>query len=215
MRRMYDSISPENWPSDGDLYAGYVGGAWPTYTNGTAAAHAHGKPVVSIAVASTFDALVLDVEKGDAPPELAPGWVQRQRDQGVDPTVYCEAFALPSVRAAFQTAKVAEPWYWIAAYSMATPAVFRMAPTVVAHQFGGDRGAGWDISAVADHWPSIDPPEDDMYTDDDRKRDVEIHDMLTLLTKGADGFGVEPTPVAVTETHKLVKEIATAHGISD
>jgi len=194
---MYDSIYAAKLPSGGDLYAGYVGGGWPTFADGELAARFPGVPLVSIAVASYFDAMVLDVERGDATPDLAPSWAQRQRARGQTPTVYCTTSVLPTVRAAFAHAGVAEPFYFLANYTMPAGSVFDLAPGVVAHQYGGDRTAGWDVSLVADHWPGVDE-EDDM-TPAQAQQLQEVHDMLVLVTQGAKGFGILPTPVAVSD----------------
>lgn len=64
----------------------------------------------------------------------------------------------------------------------------------------GDTGDWWGRYFPTSHAAS---QEDDM-TDADRKMLSEVHDMLTLLTKGAANFGVLPTPVAVSEIHRAV-----------
>jgi hypothetical protein len=93
---------------------------------------------------------VLDVERYDATPDQAPGWVQRRRAAAVDPSVYCNASTWPSVRQAFADAQVAEPHYWIAKYdgnaSIPTDAVAKQHTNT----------AGWDESSVADYWPGVD-----------------------------------------------------------
>lgn len=61
----------------------------------------------------------------------------------------------------------------------------------------GDRNDWWDRYFV--HAAQ----EEDM-TDAERKLLSEVHDMLTLLTKGAEAFGVMPVPVAVSEIHRAV-----------
>lgn len=76
MLTMYDSINVAAIPKDAKAVAGYVGGHWPTYpTLLKQFPHAH---VLSIAVASTQDAMCLDVEQGDATNETAKRWMKRQ-----------------------------------------------------------------------------------------------------------------------------------------
>jgi hypothetical protein len=149
---MYDGIDSDAGliPTDAQLVAGYVDGdyAWSSADWARFPHSVH----VPIAVHSGTDAgIVLDVEAGDATPAESVGWVQTRRRAGADPTVYCSRSVWPSVRAAFQAAKVAEPHYWIADYDgdTAIPA------GAVAHQY--ESGAHWDLSSVADYWPGVDP----------------------------------------------------------
>jgi hypothetical protein len=147
---MYDAVTVANVPADATLVAGYGDGYW----NNAAAFKARfpGAIVVEIAV-SSHDNLgqVLDVETGDATPAEAPGWVQMRRAAGVHPTVYCNSSTWPQVRAAFASAGVAEPEWWIAQYDN-DPTLF---PGTVAKQYA-DPGP-YDLSSVAPFWPGIDP----------------------------------------------------------
>lgn len=85
---MYDSIDISQIPKTAPAVAGYVGGRWPTFPKLKAKfPHAHR---LSIAVAADEDADMLDIEKYDATPWQAPGWVRRQRARGIRrPAVYC------------------------------------------------------------------------------------------------------------------------------
>ena len=150
-RRMYDSVHPGLIPLDCQLVAGYVDGAYRwTFADWVRFA---GKVTVPIAVsASTNDGIVLDVERFDATPAQAPGWVTMRRAAGKDPSVYCSQSVWPTVRNAFIDAQVPEPHYWIAAYPGDGPVVPAGA---VAHQWV-DHG-DYDESVVADYWPGIDP----------------------------------------------------------
>jgi hypothetical protein len=156
MRKMYDAVTPANIPGDAQLVAGYLTGPyawkpadWARFPN---------IPHVGIATQAIYSVgQVLDVETGDATPAQAPGWVQKRRAAGVDPTCYCNSSTWPSVRAAFQAAGVPEPHYWIAKYDQ-NPA---LPAGAVAKQHTNT--AGWDLSSVADYWPGVDPaPEDNM-----------------------------------------------------
>jgi hypothetical protein len=109
--------------------------------------------VTIVKKASTNDGHVLDVERGDAEPVEAPGWVKIRRAAGADPTVYCNASTWPAVRAAFSAAGVSEPHYWIAKYD-GDPTIPAGA---VAKQYRGDVAPGYDVSSVVDYWPGVDP----------------------------------------------------------
>jgi len=85
---MYDSIEPALMPSGGDVVAGYVGGSWPTFTNGDLARYAHGRRMLSIAVYPGLDADALDIEKSDATPAQAVEWAKRQLARGDRPALY-------------------------------------------------------------------------------------------------------------------------------
>jgi len=104
---------------------------------------------------ATNDGHVLDVENGAARPEQAPGWVQRRRTVGVDPTVYCNLSIWPTVRAAFTASGVPEPYWWVAAYPGNGEELY---PGTVAHQFADPPASGghFDLSVVASFWPGVD-----------------------------------------------------------
>lgn len=153
-RILYDSVTAANIPVTAQMVAGYVDGryAWSAadWARFPAAVH------VRIAVfASTNDGHVLDVERGDATPAQAVGWVQRRRAAGVDPTVYCglasSGYSWADVRAAFQAQGVPEPHYWVAAYPGIGAALY---PGSVAHQYANP--GPYDLSVVADYWPGVD-----------------------------------------------------------
>lgn len=84
---MYDSIYVSQIPKDAKAVAGYTAGHWPTYfTLLREFPHAH---ILSIAVASKYNADCLDIERGDATNEVAAAWVKRQMARGIKrPVVY-------------------------------------------------------------------------------------------------------------------------------
>ena len=144
MRTMYDAVTPGNIPTSAQMVAGYVDGRYAWHANDWARFPNAVK--VRIAVfSSTNDGHVLDIEPGCSTPASAPGWVQRRRAAGVDPSVYCNTSTWPTVRAAFAAAHIAEPHYWIAAYPGIGAALY---PGSIAHQYA-DPGPV-DISVVAD-----------------------------------------------------------------
>ena len=149
-RKMYDAVTPANIPFDAQMVAGYVDGryAWK------AADWARFPSAVKVRIAvfpSTNDGNCLDIERGDATPLQAPGWVAMRRKAGIDPSVYCSLSIWQNVKAAFQNAGVAEPHYWIAAYPGNGPNLY---PGAVAHQYANPGPV--DISVVADYWPGVD-----------------------------------------------------------
>ena len=114
MTTQYDSASAESIPSDAKAVAGYVDGEY-AWTEGDWARFADAAKVRIAVFAATDDGDFLDVEKGDADPERAPGWVVMRRKAGHDdPGVYCSLDVLVHVRQAFDNQRVAQPRYWVA-----------------------------------------------------------------------------------------------------
>jgi len=149
-RTMYDAINVNSLPAGGDLYAGYVDGHWPDYS---AIASKFGKDnTVGIATNPNDDNGTI----GDGPPDNGtwPEWVAwtvRRRAAGVDPTINTNVSNWDAGKAAYASAKVAEPHWWIAHYDND--------PTIpagaVAKQYASNNL--YDTSSVADYWPGVDP----------------------------------------------------------
>ncbi len=174
-RRMADSIYSVNIPVGVfPLVAGYVNGPLSQWSATDWARHAGHSILVRITVFASRtgrDVHMLDVEKGDATPEQAPGWVKTQRALGAADTVYCSEALWPAVRAAFTAQGVAQPPYVVAAYPGEHDATGN--PLIPAGAIGHqwiDRGP-YDESVVADYWPGVDPggpvtapnsPDDDL-----------------------------------------------------
>lgn len=151
---MYDSVTATDIPTSAAMVAGYVSGrfAW------SAADWARFPNAVKVGIATQAnvnDGQVLDVEPGDATPAQSVGWVQMRRQAGTDPTVYCNASTLPQVQSAFTSAGVAQPHYWVAHYDGKA----EIPAGCVAKQYIDPPGSGghYDLSAVADFWPGVDP----------------------------------------------------------
>lgn len=174
---MYDAITPADCPPDGDLYAGYVNGRWPSY--GEMVERFPHAVHVSIAVSADADAQVLDVERFDATPEQSVDWVIRQRSRGRIPSVYANTSTWPAVWAAFNHRQVAHPIAWMANYSMGP----LLPAGAVALQYLNT--PGYDRSVVADYWPGIDPMPPAPMGDDDVKQ---------ILSMDAKGTGWVLTP---------------------
>jgi hypothetical protein len=149
---MYDSVDPSRIPVDAQLVAGYIAGPYAWHPLGWLRFPTARK--VRIApIASLNDGDVLDVERTDASPDAAPGWVARRRAAGADPSVYCSVDTWPVVRAAFKAHDVAEPHYWLAHYGVA-PVI---PDGAVALQYANEQPPGCDTTIVADYWPGVDP----------------------------------------------------------
>lgn len=147
---MYDAVTVSNIPSTAEMVAGYVDGNYANYSE--MKSRFPDAIVVPITVfASDNEGTVLDVEQGDATPQESVGWVQKRRNAGVDPSVYCDTSNWANVRQAFQDAGVREPHYWIADWT-GSP---HIPDGAVACQYSSP--GPYDVSEVADYWPGIDP----------------------------------------------------------
>lgn len=154
MRTMYDSVDASAIPTTATIVAGYVDGAY-VWTEGDWARFPRATKVRIAVFATTHDGHVLDVEQGNATPDQAPGWVLGRRAYGIDPTVYCSLSAWTTLRNAFIHANVAAPHWWVAHYN----GVEAVPVGAVAAQYADDimLGKHYDLSAVADYWPGVDP----------------------------------------------------------
>ena len=149
-RTMYDAVTVDNIPSTAEVVAGYLDGNYANY-NALKARFPNAVVVPITVFASDNEGTVLDVENGDATPVESVGWVEKRRNAGVDPSVYCDTSNWANVRQAFQDANVAEPHYWIADWT-GSPHIPNGA---VACQYSSP--GPYDVSEVADYWPGIDP----------------------------------------------------------
>lgn len=102
---MYDAVNLAEIPKDAAAVAGYVNGRWPTYPKlKMLFPRAHR---LSIAVTAEADADCLDIERFDATPGQAPGWVRRQQGLHVwRPAVYCSLSDAENVLAILKAAGI-------------------------------------------------------------------------------------------------------------
>lgn len=177
MRTMYDSVSASAIPTDADIVAGYVDGAY-VWSDSDWARFPRSRKVRIAVFSDTNDGHVLDVEQGNATPAEAPGWVLDRRRAGVDPTVYCSLSIWTDLRNAFTHANVAQPHWWIAHYDN----VVTIPVGAVAKQYADDTMVGqhYDLSAVADYWPGVDPKPFNSREDDDMIHLVKLADDPTV-----------------------------------
>lgn len=153
MRIMHDGIASDALliPATTQLVAGYVDGLY-AWSAADWDRFPHSVKVRIAVFTSTDDGHVLDVEPGnDMTPSHWVSWVQMRRKAGVDPTIYVGENNWQLVRDAFQSAKVAEPHYWVARYDN----IQQIPAGAVAKQYA-DAGS-YDLSVVADYWPGVDP----------------------------------------------------------
>jgi hypothetical protein len=166
MRLGYDSaFGYDDIPTTAQVVCGYADGdptfAWPP----SAWARFPSSRLVQISTRASITGkgvAVLDVEAGDASPSDGPQWATVQRGLGQVPTVYCSASNWQAVINAFNTANVAQPEYWIAAYPGAGPTLPSLDGIVaVGHQYAdpSTSGGNFDLSVFADYWPGVDPVE--------------------------------------------------------
>lgn len=153
MRKMYDSVTASDIPTNCDLVAGYIDG----YYRWSDADWARFPNQVKVHIATnpaTNDGIVIDTEQGDATPQTAVSWVQMRRRAGKDPTVYCSRSEWQAVIDAFNAARVPQPHYWIADYDNQQ----QLYAGAVAKQYADAAmvGGHYDASIVADHWPGVD-----------------------------------------------------------
>lgn len=151
-RTMIDACNPAHIPRSAVIVAGYIYGncAWPAWAWALFPNARH----VRIATVQTInDGQVLDVERGDATPDQAPGWCARARQRGQLPTVYTSVDNWQACRDAFALHGVPEPLWWIAHYGVAPV----LPAGAIALQYVNEQPPGCDSSIVADYWPGVDP----------------------------------------------------------
>jgi hypothetical protein len=215
---MHDSVTPTDIPKDAAMVAGYVTGryAWPE-SGWARFPHARKVEIATQARFNTGD--VLDVEKGDATPEQAPGWVRMRRAAGVArPSLYCSAADVPALRRAMGNDVTWD--LWVARYTgrVPGPADFaRYGSNCVAIQYANANTSGghFDLSLVIDDgWPHRahpTPPPPPMPGDDTVQRFYKIRDEAhpDKPAPSPKGDGIFTTADAIEA--KFVNEAAWVH----
>lgn len=151
---MFDAIYPQNIPANALFVGGYVDGNWPWMRTQPNLFPNAGK--LTFCVFASSRARCLDVEKGNATPAQAPGWVLAERALGEDPWVYCSqlsAYGWQAVQDAFNAAHVPHPHYFIANYNNTRALPTLNGFTAIAHQYV-DVGP-YDLSSLSDTAVSI------------------------------------------------------------
>lgn len=150
----FDGVTASSIPASATYVFYYANG---TYANRSAiAARFPHATLIPIAVSKSLAAvkgMVLDVENGDATPADAVAWCLAYPGSNKDLVVYCNASTWPSVRSAFQSAKVTEANYWIAEYDN----VAAIPAGAIGKQYKNT--PGYDESVInASAWPGISAP---------------------------------------------------------
>lgn len=150
MRHGADVVNAAAAPAGMDIYLGYIDGQYQSYY--ALKQRFPRSLVVPIAVYPTTNAgLVFDGPPDNATWPQVVGWVQMRRRSGVDPTVYTDLDQWGNGQAAFRSAGVAQPHWWIAAWNGQQT----IPPGAIGHQYGNT--PGYDLSVFADYWPGVDP----------------------------------------------------------
>ena len=174
---MRDSTRPDLIPADTPITAGYIDGANTAVTAAWAAAWAGplaGSLKVRISAVGSNDGHVLDVEQGDATPQMAPGWAKMRRAAGLSQvTVYVNRSNIQAVRDQFAAQGVAPPLYWIATLDGTQ---IPLGGDIIACQY--TQQGGYDQSTVADYWPGVDEGMTDAELDG-------LHDIFQLAAWGS------------------------------
>jgi hypothetical protein len=150
-----DAVDVANVPLGLPIYCAYDDG---TYANVNAMrARVGPDPIVWSITVNPGDDFGdwLDVEKYDADPAQAPPWIVARRAKHPNPGCYCSEAIWDAVKAAFLSAGVPEPPYWIAGYPGSAGAG-NLYPGCAGHQWI-DHNNLWDESVWVDYIPGLDP----------------------------------------------------------
>ena len=190
-RTMYDGVRSlaagiaRQFPNAA-MVAGYLNGLY-AWTSAEWGLFPHAEHVTISVTASADAGDVLDVERGDATPDQAAGWIDRRKASGLHrPTIYCSRLTIPAVRQATGTRLLGIDYdIWCADYTGSPHEV--TAPGVPARLCAAtqyESTPGWDASAVYDDgWPhraAPVPPQPPTTT-------VEVDVKLDVLRQGSTG----------------------------
>lgn len=160
-RTMGDGVVLANIPQTVDIVAVYRNGLWRA-DPAAVAKRFPPKAIVTVWIdvngTAPGSCQVLDVEKGDAGPNQAPGWIKARRAAVHTslPTVYCNRSTLPDVEAACSAAGLLagrDYQLWISTLDgteTMNGKALKSVPGVVACQLAGGMTAKWDRSVVYD-----------------------------------------------------------------
>lgn len=155
MRTMYDSTNVEDIPGSAQMVAVYRDGLYQTEAQARRRfPHAQ---IVTITVLGRGAADVVDCEPGNVGPDGAAAWAAERVKAGAHPTIYCPLSMWPAVKAAVKAHGISsrKVSYWIAHYNGER----KIPDGAVAVQYADPTlsGGHYDVSAVADYWPGVDP----------------------------------------------------------
>lgn len=149
MTTMYDSVTPDQIPTDAPIVGGYIDGLY-AWTNAEWTRFPNAVHVRIVVNPDNNDGDVYDCETGNGTPDDAPRWVAARRTAGHPyPVVYCDRSLWPAVQTAFVTQHVTPPGYWIAEWT-GTPHLIPGADAVQYANpgFAAAEGRNVDVSEV-------------------------------------------------------------------
>lgn len=154
----YDAASAGNVPAGADAVAGYVDGRFRSLPD---LRRMHpGVPWLSICVAVSSQAMVLDVEAGDATPGAAAEWVKAQHGRGVKrPAIYCSLTVVPALELELRALSIRRNqirlWtaHWTGrAHICSNECGVTMEERPGATQYQNDVGHGYDLNLTSTGW---------------------------------------------------------------
>lgn len=144
MRIAYDALNPARIPNSAVMVLGYD--EW------SAADWSRFKGAQKIRIAQSADQVgkqysILDVERGDATIEQAPGWIRKQQGAGaIFNTVYVQESNLEVLRRACHGLH----YYILLAWWRSSGAPLHVAGTIGMQYAGNVDGGAYDLSAIYD-----------------------------------------------------------------
>lgn len=154
----YDAVTAGAVPAGADAVAGYVDGRFRSLP---ALRLAHpGVLWLSICVGVASQAMVLDVEGGDATPEAAAEWIGEMHARGVQrPCIYCSLSTVPALEAVLRSHQLARNrirlWtaHWTGrAHICSSACGVPMEEAAGATQYLNDSRRGFDVSLTSREW---------------------------------------------------------------
>jgi hypothetical protein len=150
MRAMFDSVTPARLPANATMVACYRDGSFANEAE-VRRRFPHAT-IVTITVNGSHDCEVGDCENGDMTPQSAAAWAKKEIARGNKPTIYCNESTWPDVKAEVARLGITVS-YWIAHYD----GICDIPAGAVAKQYQERKDQNLDYSAVASHWPGVDP----------------------------------------------------------
>lgn len=154
----YDAVNADAVPQAADAVAGYVDGRFRSLP--ALRRRNPGALWLSICVGVASQAMVLDVEAGDATPDAAVEWIKEMHGRGVQrPCIYCSLATVPALEAVLRAHQLARNsirlWtaHWTGkAHICSNACGVTMLEGPGATQFLNDEHHGYDVSLTSREW---------------------------------------------------------------
>jgi hypothetical protein len=155
---LYDAVDAAKIPKVADAVAGYVDGRFRSLP---ALRRLH--PIalwLSICVETTSQAMILDVEAGDATPRAGAAWIEQQRGRGVDrPVIYCSLSTVPELEHETESLQIQRRHWrlWVAhwtgrAHICTNACGVPMLEGPGATQYRNEPKLGYDVTLTSSQW---------------------------------------------------------------